>query len=162
MQHHHHYHYVRLAQTVQTAVSMLDKKNWVGSKRIARAALISCYWSSGGGEGRGSQNSQAFMKISTAGCLVSTSFTFFILASPTRPGQPRHTSTQFSHISCRDGNHQNCQANQGKSGALLLVQIPPDTVLWLVDFYYAGAKVYAITTHLKACKMPSVLHSACL
>ena len=31
---------------------------------------------------------------------------------------------------------------------------PPDTVLSLVELYYAGARVYAITTHLKASKMP--------
>ena len=41
-----------------------------------------------------------------------------------------------------------------QSGALSLVQIHPDTVLSLVELYYAGAKVYAITTHLKTCKMP--------
>ena len=31
-----------------------------------------------------------------------------------------------------------------QSGALSLVQIPPDTLLWLVEPYYAGTKVYAI------------------
>ena len=47
-----------------------------------------------------------------------------------------------------------------QSGALSLVQISPDTVLSLVQIppdtglssvqpYYAGAKVYAITTHIK-------------
>ena len=33
-----------------------------------------------------------------------------------------------------------------QSGALSLVQISRDTVLSLVEPYYAGAKVYAITT----------------
>ena len=35
-----------------------------------------------------------------------------------------------------------------------MVKIPPDTVLSLVESYYAGAKVYVIITHLKASKMP--------
>ena len=35
-----------------------------------------------------------------------------------------------------------------QSGALSLVQITRDTVLSLVEPYYAGAKVYTITTHL--------------
>ena len=41
----------------------------------------------------------------------------------------------------------------GQSGDLSLVQISPDTVLSLVEPYYAGTKVYAITTHLKTSKM---------
>ena len=40
-----------------------------------------------------------------------------------------------------------------QSGALSLVQSPPDTLLSLVEPYYAGAKFYAITTHLKESKM---------
>ena len=39
------------------------------------------------------------------------------------------------------------------SGALSTPQDPPDTVLWLLEPYYAGAKVYAITTHIKASKI---------
>ena len=31
--------------------------------------------------------------------------------------------------------------------------IGPDTLLWLVEPYYTGAKVYAITTHIKESKM---------
>ena len=46
----------------------------------------------------------------------------------------------------RDGDH----GRPGQSGDLSLVQIPPYTVLSLVEPYYAGAKVYAITTHRKA------------
>ena len=38
---------------------------------------------------------------------------------------------------------------------LPLVEIPRDTVLWLVESYYAGPRVYAITTRLKASKMPA-------
>ena len=41
-----------------------------------------------------------------------------------------------------------------KAGRLSLVQIPPHAVLGMGDPYYAGSKVYAITTHLKASKMP--------
>ena len=42
-----------------------------------------------------------------------------------------------------------------QSGALSLVQIHPDTVLSLVELYYAGAKVYAITTSSR--KIPPTL-----
>ena len=47
------------------------------------------------------------------------------------------------------------QQSVSQSEALSLVQISPDTGLSLVDtllcnMYYASAKVYAITTHLKA------------
>ena len=45
-------------------------------------------------------------------------------------------------------------ATSNQSGALSLVQICRDTVLWLVEPFYAGAKVYAITTHLKVSKIP--------
>ena len=41
----------------------------------------------------------------------------------------------------RQGKHSK------QSGALSLVQITRDTVLSLVEPFYAGAKVYAITTH---------------
>ena len=34
-----------------------------------------------------------------------------------------------------------------QSGPLSLVEIRLDIVLWLVEPYYAGAKVYALTTH---------------
>ena len=36
---------------------------------------------------------------------------------------------------------------------IYLVQISPDTVLWLVEPYWADDKVYVITTHLKPSKM---------
>ena len=41
----------------------------------------------------------------------------------------------------------NALMSSGQSGTLSLVNIQPDTVLSLVEPYYAGAKEYAITTH---------------
>ena len=42
------------------------------------------------------------------------------------------------------------QSTDSQSGALSLVQISPDTLLSLVELYFAVAEFYAITTHLKA------------
>ena len=44
-------------------------------------------------------------------------------------------------------SHSNTVYIIQQSGALSLVQISIDTVLSLVEPYYAGAKVYAMTTH---------------
>ena len=45
------------------------------------------------------------------------------------------------------------QSYSNQSAPLSLVQIPPDTTGSFVEPPYAGAKVYAITIHLKASKM---------
>ena len=37
---------------------------------------------------------------------------------------------------------------ESQTGGLSLVQISPDTVLSLVELYYAGTKFFAIKTHL--------------
>ena len=49
-----------------------------------------------------------------------------------------------------------------QSGALSLVVIRLDTLLSLVELYYAGTKVYAITTHFMASKMSPTRGILCL
>ena len=55
-------------------------------------------------------------------------------------------------VESSSAGQQTADKTQVQSGALPLVQICSDTVVSLVEPYYAGAKVYAITTHLKANK----------
>ena len=62
-------------------------------------------------------------------CLVSTlDFLYFLYFGVSRPPQaaPAHVEpSQFSHISCRDGNHPNCQAGlscQGWTRPVIAIQ----------------------------------------
>ena len=76
---------------------MLDRK--LGCSTIARVTLISCHWSSGGRGGVQWELSgfpEGFQWFVWS--QLSTSFTFFILASPGRPRQPRHTSSPVSSV----------------------------------------------------------------
>ena len=50
----------------------------------------------------------------------------------------------------------------GPDTVLSLVQISPDTLLSLAELYYAGAKVYGITTNLMASKMSPTRGILCI
>ena len=52
-------------------------------------------------------------------------------------------------------NHRVSPSGPVQSAPLSLVHIQRDTLLSLVEPYYAGAKVFAITTHRKAQNVPS-------
>ena len=78
-----------------------------------------------------------------------------------RWGRNTRRRTGGLHCRCEDHSYWHCTAvhvwptranmcsSPDQRPPLSLVQNPPDTELWLVEPHYAGAKLYAITTHLK-------------